>query len=99
MRRAERHRRDAAIDASLLLVQDALVQIRTMSYLRRTVGAGASDDYHERIRLLADVCENLPAICAPARPERRHKASSTPGTKGTLSASGYARRWRATAST
>jgi hypothetical protein len=65
MRGSRRHRQDAATDASLLLVQDALVQIRAMAYLRRDLGAGdeegdAPGDYHERIRLIADVCENLP---------------------------------------
>lgn len=63
--RSKRHRQDAATDASLLLVQDALVQIRAMAYLRKNVGAGDDDgdapgDYHERIRLIADACENLP---------------------------------------
>jgi hypothetical protein len=63
--RSKRHRQDAATDASLLPVQDALVQIRAMAYLRKNVGAGDDDgdapgDYHERIRLIADVCENLP---------------------------------------
>ena len=61
MRGSRRHRQDAATDASLLLVQDALVQIRAMAYLRRDLGAGDDEgDYHERIRLIADVCENLP---------------------------------------
>lgn len=35
-----------------------------MAYLRKDVGAVGGDDtpgdYHERIRLIADVCENLP---------------------------------------
>lgn len=33
-----------------------------MAYLRRTVAApdAAGGDYHERIRLIADVCHNLP---------------------------------------
>jgi adenylate cyclase len=47
----------------LLLVQDALVQIRAMAYLRREVAAREDElplDYHERIRLIADACENLP---------------------------------------
>src|SRR5215831_1295789 len=65
MRGSRRRRQDAATDASLLLVQDALVQIRAMAHLRRDLSAGdgegnASGDYHERIRLIADVCENLP---------------------------------------
>lgn len=47
------------MDASLLLVQDALVQIRAMAYLRRDLSADGGD-YRERIRLIADVCENLP---------------------------------------
>jgi hypothetical protein len=65
MRGSRQHRRNAAADASLLLVQEALVQIRAMAYLRRDLGTsdnegGAPGDYHERIRLIADVCENLP---------------------------------------
>jgi hypothetical protein len=63
MGRTERSHYAVAKDASLLLVQDALVQIRAMAYLRREVAAGKDDpplDYHERIRLIADACENLP---------------------------------------
>jgi hypothetical protein len=63
MGRTERSHHAVAKDASLLLVQDALVQIRAMAYLRREVAAGKDDpplDYHERIRLIADACENLP---------------------------------------
>ena len=65
MRGSRRHRQDAVIDASLLLIQEALVQIRAMAYLRRDLGASNDEgdvpgDYHERIRLIADVCENLP---------------------------------------
>lgn len=63
MGRAELSRHAAAKDASLLLVQDALAQIRAMAYLRReaTVREDESPlDYHERIRLIADACENLP---------------------------------------
>ena|SRR5215831_9326057 len=70
MRGSRRRRQDAATDASLLLVQDALVQIRAMAHLRRDLSAGdgegnASGDYHERIRLIADVCENLPGHLRP----------------------------------
>lgn len=65
MRRGRRHRQDAATAASLLLIHDALVQIRAMAYRRKVLGTGVDDDdaagdYHERIRLIADVCENLP---------------------------------------
>jgi hypothetical protein len=63
MRRAKLRRHAAAANASLLLVQDALVQIRAMAYLRKEVAAREAEsplDYHERIRLIADVCENLP---------------------------------------
>lgn len=63
MRSKNQRRRGAAIDASLLLVHDALVQIRAMAYLRKDLGAGDGHppgDYQERIRLIADVCENLP---------------------------------------
>jgi hypothetical protein len=63
MGRAERSHHAVAKDASLLLVQDALVQIRAMAYLRREVAAGEDDpplDCYERIRLIADACENLP---------------------------------------
>ena len=63
MGRTELSRHAAARDASLLLVQDALVQIRAMAYLRREVTAREHEspsDYHERIRLIADACENLP---------------------------------------
>jgi hypothetical protein len=63
MGRTELLRRAAAKDASLLLIQDALVQIRAMAHLRREVAAGEDEpplDYHERIRLIADACENLP---------------------------------------
>lgn len=55
-------RHAAAANASLLLVQDALVQIRAMACLRREVAAPGDEpppDYHERIRLIADACENL----------------------------------------
>lgn len=65
MRGSRRHRQDAATDASLLLAQEGLVQIRAMAYLRRDLAAGddesdAPGGYHERIRLIADVRENLP---------------------------------------
>jgi hypothetical protein len=63
MGRAELLRHAAAKDASLLLVQDALAQIRAMAYLRREATAREDEsplDYHERIRLIADACENLP---------------------------------------
>lgn len=43
MRRSERRRRHATTDASLLLVQDALVQIRTMAHLRRDRPAGKGE--------------------------------------------------------
>jgi hypothetical protein len=63
MRRTRFSRHAAAKNASLLLVQDALVQIRAMAYLRGEVAAREDEsprDYHERIRLIADVCESLP---------------------------------------
>ncbi len=66
MRMGKRRRLNAARDASLLLVQDALVHIRAMAYLRKDMFAAEGDarvdqiDYQERIRLIADVCENLP---------------------------------------
>jgi hypothetical protein len=63
MGRTELSRHAAAKDASLLLVQDALVQIRAMAYLQREVTAREDEsplDYRERIGLIADVCENLP---------------------------------------
>ncbi len=62
VRRRERHNEAAAADAALLLLHDALIQIRTMAHLRGDVAApgAAGGDYHERIRLIADVCENLP---------------------------------------
>src|SRR5215471_7059891 len=67
MRGSRRHRRDAATDACLLLVQEVLVQIRAMAYLRREVGAGDDEgdepgDYHERIRLIADACREPPGV-------------------------------------
>jgi hypothetical protein len=72
MRRRER-RRQAAADASLLLVQEALVAIRTMAYLRQDLAAGDGQDeppgdYHERIRLIADVCHNLPGYLRTSSP-------------------------------
>lgn len=74
MHRVERRRQRAATDASLLLVQDALVQIRAMANLRQLIGPPATDDespdYHEHIHLIADVCENLPG----------HLRASTRGT-------------------
>jgi len=73
MRSKNHRRRAAAIDASLLLVQDALVQIRAMAYLRKDLSpsdAHPPSDYHQRIRLIADVCENLPG----------HLRASTRGT-------------------
>jgi len=63
MGRTELSRHAAAKDASLLLVQDALVQVRAMAYLRREMAAGEDEspiDYRERIRLIADACEGLP---------------------------------------
>ncbi len=67
-----RHGRQArAADAGLLLLQDALVQIRAMAHLRREVAASQDQaplDYHERIRLIADACENLPGYLRQDRP-------------------------------
>jgi hypothetical protein len=65
MPRGKRQRLSAATDASLLLVQEALVRTRAMAYLRKDMFASEGDgggqiDYQERIRLIADVCENLP---------------------------------------
>ena len=63
MRRTKHSRHAAAKNASLLLVQDVLVQIRAMACLRREVASREDElplDYHERIRLIADACENLP---------------------------------------
>jgi hypothetical protein len=63
MSRTKLSRHAAAKNASLLLVQDALVQIRAMAYLPGEAAARANElplDYHERIRLIADACENLP---------------------------------------
>ena len=63
MGRTRVSRHAAAKNASLLLVQDALAQIRAMAYLQREVTAREEEvphGYNERIRLIADVCENLP---------------------------------------
>lgn len=71
MRRTKLGSRAAATNADLLLVQDALVQIRTMAYLRREVAAREDEppiDYHERIRLIADACHNLPGYLRAGRP-------------------------------
>jgi len=102
--RSKRHRQDAATDASLLLVQDALVQIRAMAYLRKNVGAGDDDgdapgDYHERIRLIADVCENLPRYLRLAFAERPRRGCSTYGIRpARRSGYGCAQPWLSTAS-
>jgi hypothetical protein len=58
----QRQDRAAAADAALLLIHDAFIQIRAMAYSRKTVAVpdATDSDYHERIRLIADVCENLP---------------------------------------
>lgn len=79
MRGSRRYRRDTATDVSLLLLHDALVQIRAVAYLRRDLGAGddegdAPGDYHERIRLIADACENLPRL-----PQGRHSRNARRG--------------------
>src|ERR1700680_3311864 len=63
MRSTKLRRHAAAKNASLLLVQDALVQIRAMAYQRIEVVVREDElplEYHERIRLMAYVCENLP---------------------------------------
>jgi|SoimicmetaTmtLPB_FD_contig_51_5142475_length_690_multi_1_in_0_out_0_1 hypothetical protein len=62
VQRHQRQHRAAAADAALLLIHDALIQIRAMAYSRKTVAApeATGGDYHERIRMIADVCENLP---------------------------------------
>jgi hypothetical protein len=44
-----------------MLLRNALLQIRTMAYLRRDP-ADPTADYVERIRMIADVCHNLPAL-------------------------------------
>jgi hypothetical protein len=73
MRRRERRRQAAAADASLLLVQEALVAIGAMAHLRQDLAADddqdePSGDYHERIRLIADVCHNLPGYLRTSSP-------------------------------
>ena len=73
MRRRERRRQATAADASLLLVQEALVTIRALAYLRQDLAAGDGEDeppgdYHERIRLIADVCHNLPGYLRTSSP-------------------------------
>lgn len=73
MNKRQRRAQATATDASLLLVQEALVQIRTMAYLRRCTTDLAGDDYHESIRLVADACENLPGymrVSSPGSPEQ-----------------------------
>jgi hypothetical protein len=73
MRRTKLSRHAAAKNASLLLVQDALAQIRAMACLPTEVAAREDElplDYHERIRLIAEACENLPGYLradAPAQ--------------------------------
>ena len=58
VQRHQRQHRAAAADAALLLIHDALIQIRAMAYSRKAVAApDATDgDYHERIRMISDVC-------------------------------------------
>ncbi len=66
MRIGKRRRLDAATDACLLLIQDALIYIRALAYLRKDLstadggGEPGQIDYQERIRLIADACHNLP---------------------------------------
>jgi hypothetical protein len=92
VRGSRRRRRDAATDASLLLVQDALVQIRAMACRRRDLGAGdgedSSGDYHERIRLIADACEAAvlrgagQAVARVAAEQERPQAGPAEGPAG-----------------
>ena len=86
----QRRHQAAAADAALLLIHDALIQIRTMAYLRTTVAPDATDgDYHERIRLIADVCENLPGYLRTGTP-----ASSAQGLQSAWdNADEFQREW------
>jgi len=100
--RGHRRRQTAAIDASLLLVQDAIVQIRAMAYRRANLGDAVEpgDDYHERIRMIADACETCRAIYERHRRVRLWKAFNMPGTRPmTTSESGCKPRCVVTAST
>lgn len=55
---------DQSQRAVAALCQTAFLEIRSSAYLRREIvqfGVGLGDgDYHEHIRVLADVCHNLP---------------------------------------
>ncbi|MEV4413142.1 hypothetical protein [Catellatospora sp. NPDC049609] len=58
-----RRKAQAARQAAADLLCHALVEIRTMAYLRQDPGDPTAD-YAERIRMIADVCESLPGSLA-----------------------------------
>jgi hypothetical protein len=62
--------RPRTADAIQELVQTAVLQIRTMAYLREGLGDGPfpNIEYQEQIRLLADICDTL----IPGLGSRRH---------------------------
>jgi hypothetical protein len=63
MRRRDRRGEELATRANVILIQNALACIRTITYSRRDPGfdsAEVVDDYHELIRLLANTAASLP---------------------------------------
>ncbi|TDB81430.1 hypothetical protein E1264_32715 [Actinomadura sp. KC216] len=60
------------------LLSIAALDIRAMASRRRTYGDHPADDYHERIRSLADACHNLPGpLHIRHKRERRRAADNT----------------------
>lgn len=62
-RRRQNH---AADHAARELLHNALLQIRTMAYLRRD-SSDPTADYIERIRMIADICHHLPGSLGSGR--------------------------------
>ncbi|WP_433352973.1 hypothetical protein ACQP25_06825 [Microtetraspora malaysiensis] len=69
-------RRISAQEAVIGLMSFAFIEIRTMGYRRGPTlqeWPDGPEDYHEQIRMIADICHNLPGDLRPGSKRRRER--------------------------
>ncbi len=73
--------RISAQEAVIGLMSLAFIEIRTISYRRDLTLLGWIDgpeDYHEQIRVIADICHNLPgSLSSRSKRQRERRASES----------------------